>query len=153
MEAVIGKSLVPIFQSEKSGRVEEDRNYVLVAKERQDTGRPNDWGYPIRGIISDDFVHLKNFKPDCWPTRRAETGYLDCDGSPTKTAITDAYNTDYHKLWALSFGKREAEEFFDLKKDPDCVDNIASENSYEKNRTYWSELLKQKLTEQADPRF
>ena len=153
MEKITGKSLVNIFESEKSGRVEEDRNYVLVAKERHDTGRPNDWGYPIRGIISDDFVYLKNFKADRWPTGMPETGYLDCDGSPTKTEILNAYETNQHKLWEMSFGKREAEEFFDLQKDPDCVNNLAMKKSYTEEKEYWSGILEKKLKEQADPRI
>lgn len=152
MQSITGESLVPIFKSEKSGRVEADRNYVLVAKERHDTGRPNDWGYPIRGIISDDFVYLKNYEPERWPTGMPETGYLDCDGSPTKTEILDAFNTDKHKLWEMSFGKRGAEEFFDLQKDPDCANNLALNNTYLEKKEYWSEILKKKLKEQADPR-
>ena len=115
MQPITGKSLFPIFKSEKEGRVEGNRDYVLVGKERHDTGRPNDVGYPIRGIISDEFVYFKNFKPDRWPTGRPETGYLDCDGSPTKTQILDAYQTENHHLWELSFGRRTAEEFYDLK--------------------------------------
>ncbi len=153
MKAVTGKSLVPIFKSGKSGRVEEERNYVLVAKERHDTGRPNDWGYPIRGIISDDFVYLKNFKSDRWPTGQPETGYLDCDGSPTKTALLNAFNTDNHKLWEMSFGKRNTEEFYNLKNDPDCVNNISDDTAFNKDKTYWSTLLVEELNKQADPRI
>ena len=153
MQSITGKSLVSIFNSKKSGRIEAERDHVLVAKERHDTGRPNDFGYPIRGIISDDFVYLKNFKTERWPTGMPETGYLDCDGSPTKTEILNAFETEQHKLWEMSFGKRNSEEFFDLKKDPDCVDNIASDQSYMEQKKYWSEMLFEKLKEQADPRI
>lgn len=153
MQNITGKSLVPIFDSKKSGRVDPQRNYVLVGKERHDTGRPNDWGYPIRGIISDDYVYLKNFKPDRWPAGRPETGYLDCDGSPAKTEILNTFNTDKHKLWELSFGRRGPEEFFDLQKDPDCVNNIASDGLYAAKKEKWSDMLMEKLKEQADPRI
>ena len=152
MQPITGKSLFPIFKSEKEGRVEGNRDYVLVGKERHDTGRPNDVGYPIRGIISDEFVYFKNFKPDRWPTGRPETGYLDCDGSPTKTQILDAYQTENHHLWELSFGRRTAEEFYDLKSDPYCMINMAADARFEEQKNHWSKLLIQNLIEQEDPR-
>lgn len=152
MQPITGKSLVSIFQLKKEGRVDESRNFVLVGKERHDTGRPNDVGYPIRGIISDDFIFLKNIKTDRWPTGMPETGYLDCDGGPTKTQILDAYNSENHKLWELSFGKRAENEFFNLKKDPDCMENIADKEDSKSDKAFWSDLLMEKLKEQEDPR-
>jgi arylsulfatase A-like enzyme len=152
MQPMTGKSLVSIFQSEKEGRVDASDNCVLVGKERHDTGRPNDEGYPIRGIISDNFVFLKNFKPDRWPTGMPETGYLDCDGGPTKTLILDAFNSESHQLWRLSFGKRAGNEFYNLKKDPDCMENIADKEDSKTDQLFWSDLLMKKLKEQEDPR-
>lgn len=152
MQKITGKSLVNIFNSAEEGRVEEERNYVLVGKERHDTGRPNDVGYPIRAIISDDYTYLHNYKTERWPTGRPETGYLDCDASPTKTMLLDRYKTADHHLWELSFGKRASEEFYDLKKDPDCVNNLVGNINYEKKQQYWANLMVSKLTEQKDPR-
>jgi arylsulfatase A-like enzyme len=80
-----GKSLTDIFFSDKSGQVNPRRNHVLIGKERHDIGRPHDWGYPIRGIIMDDMLYLQNFETSRWPAGNPETGYLNCDGSPTKT--------------------------------------------------------------------
>lgn len=152
MHSITGKSLMTIFNSKKEGRVQAERNYVLVGKERHDTGRPHDVGYPIRGIISDEYVYLKNFKPDRWPTGRPETGYLDCDGSPTKTQILDTYNTANHRYWEYSFGRKPEEEFFNRTDDRFCVENLAKDNSVIEEK----ELLKQKmlhlLREQQDPR-
>lgn len=153
LELITGKSLRSIFESKKEGRVIEDRNYVLVGKERHDTGRPGDVGYPIRGIISEDFVYLKNFKADRWPTGMPETGYLDCDGGPVKTLLLDAYQTTDHRLWELSFGKRNKIEFYDLKKDPDCIYNVAGKSDYEKNQNLWSSLMIELLEKQEDPRI
>ncbi len=152
MESVTGKSLVPIFESDRSGRVEQERNFVLVGKERHDTGRPNDWGYPIRAIISDDYIYLKNCKPDRWPTGRPETGYLDCDGSPTKTEILDGHGTEKHGVWELSFGRRDEIEFYDLRKDPDCMEDLSDNEHYSADRAFWANLLTEKLRTQEDPR-
>jgi hypothetical protein len=119
---------------------------------KKESSKPNDAGYPIRGIISDDFIFLKNFKTDRWPAGMPETGYLDCDGGPTKTQILNAYNSENHKLWELSFGKRTENEFFNLKKDPDCMENIADKEDSKTDKVFWSNLLMEKLKEQEDPR-
>ena len=87
MQPVSGLSLTDIFYSDKEGTVNPDRNFELVGKERHDVGRPNDEGYPVRGILKDGYLYLRNFKPDRWPAGNPETGYLNCDGSPTKTYI------------------------------------------------------------------
>jgi N-sulfoglucosamine sulfohydrolase len=56
MAAMTGRSWREIFASEKSGQVVAARDHVLIGKERNDAGRPNDWGYPVRGIIRDGFL-------------------------------------------------------------------------------------------------
>ena len=66
MQPITGKSLTEIFYSLQDGIVDENRNYVLLGKERHDVGRPNDVGYPIRGIVKDGFLYLHNFEPNRW---------------------------------------------------------------------------------------
>lgn len=153
MEAITGESMASIFESKKEGRVDENRDHVLVGKERHDTGRPGDVGYPIRGIISDEYIYLKNIKPERWPTGRPETGYLDCDGGPTKTLVLNAHNTNNHQLWECSFGKRSEEEFYHLIKDPDCMNNIAGDAAYKELKELWSNRLFEQLKIQKDPRL
>lgn len=152
MQAITGKSLRPIFESEKMGRVVSERDFVLVGKERHDTGRPDDMGYPIRAIITDDFTYLRNFKPERWPTGQPETGYLDCDGSPTKTQMLNTYGTDKHRFWQYSFGKKPMEEFYDLSADPDCLDNAAQNEALKANRDFLKAKMFALLEEQGDPR-
>ena len=82
-----GKSMVKLIGSENSGHIDAERNFVLIGKERHDTGRPGDVGYPIRGIHKNNLLYLKNYEIDRWPKGNPETGYLNTDGSPTKTEI------------------------------------------------------------------
>lgn len=82
-----GRSLVGIFAAEKD-RDQPLRDHVIFGKERHDVGRPDDQGYPIRGIIRDGYLYLRNFEPERWPVGNPETGYLNTDGSPTKTLIS-----------------------------------------------------------------
>lgn len=149
-----GKSLTGIFQSEKSGRVDERRDHVLIGKERHDIGRPRDRGYPIRGIVKDNFLYIRNYEPSRWPACNPETGYLNCDGSPTKTVILNARRKNPNdRHWALCFGKRPAEELYDLSKDRDCVKNLAESPSHQERKKKLREQMASELKAQGDPRM
>ena len=126
MAPTTGRSLVGVFQSEKRGQVEPERDHVLLGRERNDVGRPGDAGYPIRSIVKDGMLFSINFEPGRWPACNPEAGYLDTDGSPTKTWLLESHRrnpADPH--WAMAFGKRGVEELYDLAADPDCVHNLA----------------------------
>jgi N-sulfoglucosamine sulfohydrolase len=104
-----------------------ERDHVLIGKERTDVGRPHNWGYPIRGIVTASHLYLRNYEPTRWPAGNPETGYLDTDGSPTKTLILELgrQNRADH-FWQLNFGMRPAEELYDVRTDTDCVHNLAA---------------------------
>ena len=154
MQEMEGKSFTDIFKSQKSGIISKNRNYVLIGKERHDVGRPDDQGYPVRGIIKDGFLYLKNFKPDRWPAGNPETGYLNVDASPTKTLILNmrrSKRSDY--FWNLSFGKRSEEELYNISSDPDCINNLAGISEYKALQDDLNSLLETELTRQNDPRI
>lgn len=154
MQPVTGKSLTDIFFAEQEGNVADDRNFVLVGKERHDVGRPDDQGYPVRGIFKGDYLYLRNFKPDRWPKGNPETGYLNCDGSPTKTYILDTRRKKgIMEFWQLNFGKRVVEEMYNVVEDPFCMNNLADDEAYAELKTELSAEMAQKLTEQGDPRI
>lgn len=153
MQSITGQSLTDIFFSEKEDVVNPERDHVLIGKERHDVGRPNDQGYPVRGIIKGDFLYTENFKPDRWPAGNPETGYLNCDGSPTKTVLLDRRFTAGHDLWRLSFGKRPPEELYNVAEDPYCIKNLADEPSMAEQKTALKELLYAELRAQGDPRI
>ena len=154
MAATVGRSLTEIFRSEKSGRVVEARDHVLIGKERTDIGRPHDWGYPTRGIIKGDWLYIENFEPTRWPAGNPETGYLDCDAGATKTFILDAHRQNAaDPFWALCFGMRPAEELFDLAHDRDCVKNLAPGLQSSSQLSALREQMHTELREQGDPRM
>lgn len=153
MQPTPGRSLVNLFQSDQSGIVDSNRDHVLIGKERHDIGRPFDQGYPIRGIVKGGMLYLKNDEVDRWPAGNPETGYLNCDGSPTKTAILDLYRAGQQKqFWQRSFGKREAEELYSIQDDPDCVKNLASLPKYQTIKKELKQQLQAELIAQKDPR-
>ena len=153
MQAITGQSLLDIFSSPKSGQVNLKRDHVLIGKERHDVGRPFNRGYPIRGIVKDDFLYIRNFEPNRWPVGNPETGYLNCDGSPTKTLILEQRREEETKFWKLNFGKRRQTELYDLKIDPDCVNNLAGYPKMEKIERSLREKLQKELKIQKDPRM
>ncbi|MBB6327582.1 arylsulfatase A-like enzyme [Algoriphagus iocasae] len=154
MEAITGRSLTDLMYADKGGQLTEDRNFVVIGKERHDVGRPNDEGYPIRGMIKDGMLYLKNFKTDRWPAGNPETGYLNTDGGATKTVVLNSiYSPDTFKYWNWSFGKRNEEELFDIKNDPDCMRNLAQEEEFQDLLKTMRRELVTELTEQGDPRM
>ena len=146
------------------------RSYTLLGRERHDNGRPNDTGYPIRGIRQGDWLYLWNAKADRWPAGNPETGYRDIDGSPTKTVILNMYRkgrdvsqlnpgdlNDYPgpdadtTYWHLSMGFRPEHELYNVKQDPYCLHNLAPEN--EKKVNSLRKALLKLLKREADPRM
>ncbi|QDV20953.1 Sulfatase [Gimesia panareensis] len=154
MQPAAGHSLTDIFNSTKSGQVNPARDHVLIGKERHDIGRPHDQGYPIRGIVKGGMLYLRNYETGRWPAGNPETGYLNCDGSPTKTAILDLRRDGKHQqFWQLAFGKRPAEELFAIDSDQECMQNLADNPQYQKVKQELKQQLETELKAQQDPRM
>lgn len=154
MQPITGKSFTDILRSEKEGQLDPERNYVLIGKERHDIGRPNDQGYPIRGVVKNDMLYLHNFKTDRWPVGNPETGYTNTDGSATKTYLLNkvySENDDFD-FWKWSFWKRPSEELYNIVDDPDCMNNLALNDANESVLTEMRDELFSALKTQGDPR-
>ena len=153
MQPSPGRSLTDILYSTKAGQVNPGRDHVLIGKERHDIGRPHDWGYPIRGIVKGGLLYLRNYEPGRWPAGNPETGYLNCDGSPAKTEVLQSRTKQPPKpYWQLSFGKRPEEEMYDVKNDPECMDNLAGSPEHAAAKAALKEQLLAELKAQQDPR-
>lgn len=144
-----GKSFLDVLRSSKAGTVDASRDTMLIAKERHDIGRPNDAGYPVRAIRTKKWLYVRNYHPEVWPAGMPETGYRDVDDGPSKTFILSRFD-DYYKL---NFGKRPAEELFDITTDPDCLHNLANRNESFPVIKDLRERMEATLREEGDPRF
>ncbi len=154
MQPVTGTSLTDILYSVKSGIVNKKRNFILIGKERHDVGRPNDEGYPIRGIVKNGYLYLHNYEPNRWPAGNPETGYMNVDSSPTKSYILNTRRkTGILEFWQPNFGKRPAEELYDIKNDPFCLNNLASNPEFAKLKQKMEKEMISKLKSQNDPRM
>jgi hypothetical protein len=153
MSPAPGRSLLPLLASEREGRIDPARDFVLVGRERHDPGRPRNQGYPVRGIVADGLMYLRNYEPDRWPAGNPETGYLDVDSSPSKTAILRGRRTPAGEAyWQASFGLRPEEELYDLQADPDCVDNLVGHLGRAADRFTLRDRMESALRAQGDPR-
>ncbi|MFP4173238.1 MAG: sulfatase [Candidatus Hydrogenedentota bacterium] len=162
-EAVTGRSLLPLLQTEAEGRVDESRDAVFTGRERHvpAQGGDNGGGYPSRAIRTDEYLYIINFEPDRWPagTPNWEDAYhedawlADCDNGLTKYYLwANRERPDVQPLYELSFGKRPAEELYHLALDPYQVNNVAGESAYAAIREQLRERLMDELRRTEDPR-
>lgn len=157
-EVMTAKSLVNILMSEKSGQVETDRDFVVTARERHAFVRKNGAGYPARAIRTGDYLYIHNYEPDRWPAGDPPL-YGDVDAHmlqyPCPTKMYMLVNKDKKEvapLFELAFGKRPAEELYDLATDPEQMVNVAGRQEYREIKTKLSRQLKEYLAKTGDPR-
>ncbi len=153
-----GESFLKQLLADRGGRIDPDRDHALLGKERHDIGRTDgdllSVAYPARAIRTDAFLLVRNFKPDRWPGGDPEYGLLNCDGSPTKSYLTALAEDDPEfRFYKMAFGKRPAEELYDVEKDPDCVHNLAGNPEYAQIKKRLWDRLEKGLTAQGDPRI
>jgi len=127
---------------------------VLTGRERHTVAQepPSTGGYPMRAIRNDDFLYIRNFRPERWPAGLPEV-FRDVDGGPTKTYILDN-RTDpkVAPFFDLAFAKRPAEELYDLSKDPHQLTNVAGDPAYNDVKARLSKQLMDALKATEDPR-
>ena len=169
-EGISGKSLVPIFSSNKSGFIDTSRSFILTGRERHSHARPDNVGYPARAIRTNNYLYIENFKTDRWPAgdpagldkvvlkeKTADMkpileGYEDIDDSPTKSFMIKN-KTNYAKLFKMGFEKRKSEELYDIQKDPFCLNDLSEQANLNKIKAQLKTKLDQSLTTQGDPRL
>lgn len=153
MQPVEGRSFMNILRQGRKGLVDKSRDHLLVGKERHDVGRPDDTGYPIRGIVREGYLYIVNFKPNRWPAGNPETGYLNCDASPVKSLILKLRREgEDDKYWNKCFGLRGEEELYNIAADPECAVNLASNPGLNVLKQELRNELMSELRRQNDPR-
>jgi arylsulfatase A-like enzyme len=151
MAAITGVPFTDLLR----GKPERERRFVITGRERNDVyarpGTETGLGYPIRAIREGSLLYIHNFTTDRWPCGNPELGLLDTDPGPTKKLLEQRGEKD--RYWQLSFGKRPADELFDLAKDPDCLNNLASDAAHRERLASLREKLFAQLKLQNDPRI
>ncbi|WCJ58937.1 sulfatase [Fontisphaera persica] len=167
-----GRSLAPILTSHRSGQVDPRRTWVITGRERHvDTAREGNLPYPHRALRTRDFLYIRNFAPERWPmgaplavtatsappfavlASNTRVAFPDFDASPTKAwLIEQRHAPEWQKYYDLAFGRRPAEELYDLRRDPHQTRNVAGQSEYAKIQRQLSRQLMEELKRAGDPR-
>jgi arylsulfatase A-like enzyme len=167
-----GRSLLPILKSEKSGIVDATRDWVITGRERHvAAAREGNLPYPMRSLHTPDYCYIRNFEPDRWPmgspgaladtntptTSELENAtyvaFADMDSSPTKAwLIEHRFDKKWQWYYNIAFGKRPAEELYDVRKDPDMVNNLAGKPELAAVQKKLADRLMNELKRANDPR-
>jgi uncharacterized sulfatase len=169
-----GRSLLPLLESGKSGRVDSSRTHVLTGMERHVPCRgPERAGYPMRAIRTHEFLYIRNFEPDRWPAGdpngfekagaqpfsyeqlvdRTQHAFADIDAGPSKAWLV--YHRDEPAAanqYRLAVAKRPERELYDLRKDPDQMKNVAADRAYAGDVQRLDRQLMDELKRTGDPR-
>jgi N-sulfoglucosamine sulfohydrolase len=165
-DVMTGRSLMNVLTATSGGgggRIDPTRDHVLTGKERHVACQeaPDSGGTPMRAIRTDDFLYIRNYRPDRWPagTPNDDKAYLkgswygDIDGGPTKDYMYEHRNDPaVKKLFELAFQKRPAEELYDVKKDPEELHNAADDPAYAAVKKKLAAQLTAELKATNDPR-
>ncbi len=154
-----GRSLWPVATSSDSGRVDRERDFVVTAFERHTIARRGGLGYPMRAIRTYDFAYIRNYEPDRWPAGDPDynappQGFFgDVDKGATKTfLLANALDPRVRPYYLMAFGRRPAEELYDMRVDPHQLRNLAADRQLAEIRQRLIWQLNAYLRQHGDPR-
>ena len=168
-----GRSLWNVLQSERQGLVDPARTWVVAGRERHvEVARPDYSPYPQRALRTLDHVLIVNFKHERWPLGNpyrldgtneptfdevAQTTFVtlpDDDAGPTKAWFVGVRKSpEWSAQFEKFYGRRPMFELYDLRKDPDEMNNVAEDPAYAAVRKEMTERLFTILRETGDPRM
>ena len=177
--AMDARSLLPQMLADHDGIIDSKRDAAIFGRERHNViTREGNLPYPSRAVRTRDFLYIRNFKPERTPFGDP----VGMDGTPEQVAKIAAICADYEsqknspmgdmdasltKSWLvahsrdeigkpffeLAFGKRPAEELYDLKKDPYQMHNMAASPELQPVLKQLSTRLQNVQSATHDPRL
>lgn len=154
-DVMTGKSFADVLLEQPSHI---QRDHVFLERERHANVRHGNLSYPIRGIRTKEFLYLWNLRPDRWPAGDPKVyfavgDYGDVDNSKAKLFIlASSSDPAVVPFFELNFGKRPAEELYDLNKDPQQIHNVAGILEYAASQKMLRAQVERWMRDTADPR-
>lgn len=168
-----GKSIVPQLRSEQAGQIDPARTWVITGRERHvGNARAGNLPYPQRALRTPEFLYIRNYAPDRMPMGDAyavteddtptiismenntRLTFPDMDAGPTKAwLIANRKDPKWKRHYEYAFGKRPAEELYELKSDPDQMTNVAADARFQSVKLELAERLEAELRKKGDPRI
>jgi arylsulfatase A-like enzyme len=138
------------------GKTTTHRPHVFLERERHAHVRQGNLSYPARALRTERFLYIQNLLPDRWPAgdpRKIHSvgSYGDVDEGPAKSLILSD-TIVYSQFYQWAFGKRPAEELYDLRTDPDQLQNRANDPAYRTELARLRRKLRQWQKQTQDPR-
>lgn len=158
-EVMSGRSLWPIVQSNAEGVVDVTRDFIVTAFERHTIARRGGVGYPMRAIRTHQYAYIRNYEPERWPAGDPDynappQGFFgDVDQGVTKTFLmAHALDPEIRPYYLMAYGRRPAEELFDIQRDPHQLRNLAADPAMTKIKQELLWRLNAYLQQHDDPR-
>lgn len=142
-QSMTGNSLADVLQSDKQGQVDRHRDYVVTGREKHETL------YPMRAIRTADYLYIRNFEPDRWPSL---AGAVDDDGPSYEAIMASKASRQTQHFYEQALGRRPAEELYAIADDPYQLKNLADDPKLELTKARLQQKLVAYLSHTKDPR-
>jgi len=166
-----GISMLSVLTNKKRAAKDTLRTGVYSSRERHSFARWNNFSYPQRALRTNEFLYIRNFKPELFPAGDPQklekdsttgemklgaphSGYNDIDASPTLDfLVKNRDDKSVSEYFHLAVDKRPAEELYNIKKDPSCLNNLAKNPAFQKTRNELKKRMDSYLRKTNDPRI
>ena len=161
-EQFVGQSLLGLVQRNVD-ELDADRA-VFSGRERHSSSQYQNLSYPQRMMRRGDFLVIWSAKPELHPAGQPRnivdgelspphSAYFDIDDSMIKRELLAKRDDPYiGKFFHLAVDKRPEWQFFNVKKDPESLSDLAEDPDHAEIFAAYKKQLTDTLTETGDPR-
>ncbi len=158
----VGQSLMGLLNGDID-KLDYDRA-VYSGRERHSSSRYQNLSYPQRMMRSGDFLIIWSARPELDPAGQARnivdgelspphSAYFDIDDSMIKRELLAKRDDPYiGRFFHLAVDKRPEWQFFNVKEDPESLNDLANDPDHAEIFTKYKKQLTDMLVETGDPR-